>query len=191
MNKEQYLSKLNHHLSKLPQDEIQDILSEIELHFTESHKLNKTDEDIITGLGTPKQLANSFLLEYDIKSLDTNSHWIKHIKMIFKMIGLGFKNLVLLPIFLVIGAFVLSLFIFVFSFYIVGGGLLIAPVIKMIAPMLVSTGGIPLWILPISGILILYFTRTCHKMMNPIAKKLYTFLLKYIKVDLQSIQNLT
>lgn len=190
MNKEQYLSKLNQYLCKLPQEEKHDIISEIELHFTESYKKNRTDEEIIQGLGAPKKLASSFLLEYDINRLGPNDTWLKHLNMIFKMIGLGFKNLILLPVFFAIGTFIFSLFLFVFCLYLLGGLLVITPVVKLIAPMLVNTAGIPIILLPIGGVFILYFTRNCHKMMNLITKKLYTFLLKYIKVDLQTIQNL-
>lgn len=74
MNKKDYIHGLEKQLHGLPENEIKDIISEVETHFIEAIKNNRSEQEIIKALGSPTIMAKSILLEYDINQENHLSH---------------------------------------------------------------------------------------------------------------------
>ncbi|MCH4889997.1 DUF1700 domain-containing protein [Acidaminobacter sp. JC074] len=188
MTKELYIKKLKTYLSKLPKDEMEDIINEVVAHFEEA-KLAGRDENLVaSALGNPKKLANAILLEYDMDQIADSSYKDKFI-VILKIIGIGFKNIIFAPILLTIGSLLLAAFLLVFSFYLTGGLLILTPLFKILTPSLVSTGGIPLMYFPLAGIISLIITRLCHKLLSKGSNASIKYLKKYIRRDLNNLKH--
>ena len=183
MTQELYLDKLRYTLRKLPDNEITDTIREIKIHFHEGLKQNRSEADIINALGNPKLLAQSITLEYDINALKGKNNFLKHLSMIGKLLSLGLKNLFLLPIFAVAALFMLTMYMMVVLFYFAAMLLVIAPILKFIFPWSVNVDPMPIWSIPIIGVVIFYLTRKLHKLINKLSLKLYKFLLRYLKSD--------
>ncbi|HGI1898424.1 TPA: DUF1700 domain-containing protein [Streptococcus agalactiae] len=64
---EKYLSKVDYYLKYMPVTEKTDILSELKSTFFERIKNGQSEESIIAELGTPKELAMSYMGESIIK----------------------------------------------------------------------------------------------------------------------------
>ena len=64
MSKEQFLKELSSHLRKLPDEERKDILFDYEEHFQFGIEEEKTESEIIKGLGSPKVIAKELLAMY-------------------------------------------------------------------------------------------------------------------------------
>lgn len=70
MSKETYLEKLRKNLRPLEQTEIEDIVLEIEQHFSHAYKKGETDQEIIAKLGSPELLATEHLSASFFRPLD-------------------------------------------------------------------------------------------------------------------------
>lgn len=64
MNRENYLRKLRIGLESLPQEELEDILSDYEEHFDIGASKGKTEEEIAKELGNPFEVATSYMSNY-------------------------------------------------------------------------------------------------------------------------------
>jgi uncharacterized membrane protein len=63
MTEQQFLSELELALTRLPTDESNDILSDIKEYFTNGREDGNTGSDIVTSLGTPKEIAEEIMDE--------------------------------------------------------------------------------------------------------------------------------
>lgn len=61
MTRNEYLSKLRSYLSSLREGELREILLDYEEHFNIGREKGKTDDEISTELGSPKEVAESIL----------------------------------------------------------------------------------------------------------------------------------
>jgi len=67
MSRKQFISKLSYHLSALNIEERREIISFYEDRFNNAVYEGKTDEDIISELETPEEIARNVLSEYGIQ----------------------------------------------------------------------------------------------------------------------------
>lgn len=187
MTHETYIKKLKSHLGKLPQGDLDEFISEINIHFQEGIKSGRKEETIAHALGHPKRLAASLLLEYDINQLSENNQSINKFFIIVRMIGIGLKNLIVAPFLLAIGLLVFSGYLLVFSFYLFGGTAMIAPILHAIEPTLVSPGPFPVLGLPIVGLIVLFISKKLHQLLSKYTSGIIAYLIKYVKVDYKKL----
>ena len=187
MNQSLYITKLQNYLKKLPQDDVDEIVHEIEAHFKEAMNSGRTEISIADALGHPKKLANAILLEYDISQLSDKNSLKDKLMIIARIVAIGFKNIIVAPILLAVGLLVFSAFLLVFSFYFLGGALVSAPIINSIAPALVSTGPLHIMTLPVLGIGVLFGTRKLHQLLSKHTSAIISYLIKYVKVDYKKL----
>ncbi len=188
MNKEKYLDELRKNLNGLPLDDIDEAVSDIEEYFDNGIGKGRTEEDISSALGKAKVLALTIKAEYDISTI-TSKHTTSNIFRTFSIfIGLGFVNIILLPLFL-------SVMLVAFSMYLVSGGFFLsgvvcifAPILKFFLPTIVSTGAIPVLAMPLVGALILVISIKFHKAVNITTKLLFKFLLNYFNSNKKIIR---
>lgn len=64
MNRKEYISTLKFNLQGLPIDEVQDILSDYEEHFEIGISKGKSEEEITSELGDPKEVAQGYRSNY-------------------------------------------------------------------------------------------------------------------------------
>jgi len=95
MNKSQFLSEMERHLSRLSIDEKDDILQDYEEYFSIGIEEGKTETEIATSLGSPKQLAKELLANYHIEKMETTTTTRNMFRAVWAVIGLGFVNLVI------------------------------------------------------------------------------------------------
>lgn len=61
MTRQEYLDSLKHELGDLSYNEVNDIVADISEHFDIGAMQNKSDDEIIAGLGSAKELAQDYL----------------------------------------------------------------------------------------------------------------------------------
>lgn len=116
MTKEQFIKQLADGLQKLPEDEREDILQDFHEHFSIGLNEGKSEQAIISSLGSPRKIAREMTATYYVDQVETDDGRSAEniIKATFAVIGLGFFNLVivlgpLLAIFgLIVGGWVMS-----------------------------------------------------------------------------------
>lgn len=187
MTRDNYIKKLQNYLRKLPQSEIEEITYEINMHFEEAIKAGRNEMIVADALGHPKRLASAILLEYDVSQLSSDNTALDKFLLIMRIIGIGFKNIIVAPFLLTIGLIVFSIYLIVFSFYLMGGTFVIAPIIKYIAPAIVSTGPIPLMLYPVIGLIVLLVTKKLHQLLSKYSSGIINYLIKYVKVDYKKL----
>jgi uncharacterized membrane protein len=64
MNRKEYIGRLRTFLQGLPIEEIQDILSDYEEHFDIGISKGKTEEEIASELGDPREVAQGYRANY-------------------------------------------------------------------------------------------------------------------------------
>lgn len=191
MTKQQYLSILKQHLVGLPNDEITEILNDILEHFDTGLASGRSEAEIAEALGSPKLMALGLLTQsgpaLDKSKLQAKGVSVVRLWMIF--IGVGFTNLMILPIFVGIGGVIFGLFVTIMALYFSGGMLIVSPLLEIISESLVSTGPIPVVVLPVFGIGLIYGTRRLHIAFNILAKRLFSYGLKFTKFSWQALQD--
>ncbi|MGE7877606.1 DUF1700 domain-containing protein [Peribacillus muralis] len=95
MNKEQFLKQLNDSLKKLSLEERQDILQDYEEYFAIGMEQGKTDQEISTSLGNPKQISRELLATYHLGQVEQSTSAGNVMRAVWAVIGLGFFNLVI------------------------------------------------------------------------------------------------
>lgn len=111
MNKKQFLEKLHKNLSKLPKEEVEDIMRDFEEYFEIGNERNRTEEEIANSFGDIRMLARQIKAESFIKKAEESTSASNITRAVFTTVGLSFFNLiVVLPVFLVIAAIIIALF---------------------------------------------------------------------------------
>jgi uncharacterized membrane protein len=95
MSKAAFLKELSTSLAKLPAEERLDILQDYEEHFANGLADGKTEEEILTSLGTPNQIAKEILASYHLNKTENNTTTGNVFRAVWAVIGLGFFNLVI------------------------------------------------------------------------------------------------
>lgn len=95
MTKEQFMSTLDKHSTKLPEEEREEVLRDFEEHFAIGYEEGKTDEEIIKGLGSPQQIAKELVATHHLDQMESKSSAGNIIRAVWAVIGLSFFNLVI------------------------------------------------------------------------------------------------
>src|SRR5690625_3562804 len=95
MTKEQFMSILNKHSTRLPEKEREEVMRDFEEHFAIGYEEGKTDEEIIEGLGSPQQIAKELVATYHLGQMESKSSAGNIIRAVWAVIGLSFFNLVI------------------------------------------------------------------------------------------------
>ncbi|WP_047984962.1 HAAS signaling domain-containing protein [Ornithinibacillus californiensis] len=126
MNREQFLSKLNDSLKRLPSSEREEILQDFREHFEIGMSEGKSEEDIASGLGSPQQIAKELVATYRLEQVGETANTGNVLRAVWAVIGLGFFNLVI-----VLGPFV-ALAAIVLSGWVSGLSLVLSPVLYLV-----------------------------------------------------------
>jgi|SRR5690625_1005052 len=95
MTKEQFMSILNKHSTRLPEKEREEVMRDFEEHFAIGYEEGKTDEEIIEGLGSPQQIAKELVATHHLGQMESKSSAGNIIRAVWAVIGLSFFNLVI------------------------------------------------------------------------------------------------
>ena len=95
MTKDQFLTKLEASLKRLPSDERQDIVQDFEEHFTIGLAEGKTEEEISVSLGSPQQIAKEMVATHHVEKVETTATTGNIFRALWAVIGMGFFNLVI------------------------------------------------------------------------------------------------
>lgn len=106
MDKKTYLTILRNELKKVGVAEIDDIINEYTDHFDSKQKLGKTEEEIANKLASPEYIAKEYAQSIDPKN--TNPNYGK----ITMTIGLGFIDIIMVMILIVLIGWVIVLGVF-------------------------------------------------------------------------------
>lgn len=126
MTKEQFLSKLDASLNKLPSQEKQDILQDFEEHFAMGLAEGKTEEQIAESLGSPQQIAKDLIATYHVEKVEATATTANIFRAVWAVIGLGFFNLVI-----VLGPFI-ALVALIVAGWTVAGAFIVSPLLVII-----------------------------------------------------------
>lgn len=126
MTKEEFFSKLEGSLKKLPTEERQDILQDFEEHFAIGLEEGKTEEEITASLGSPHQIAKDMVATYHLEKAGDTASTGNIIRAVWAVIGLGFFNLVI-----VLGPFI-GIVAIMIAGWTVGISFLATPVLVLI-----------------------------------------------------------
>lgn len=125
MTKEQFLQVLDEQLRKLPNDERQEIMRDYEEYFEAAKVEGKTEQDILTALGSPKQIAKELLATYYVEEMEKSPSTSNIVRAMWAGIGLGFLNLVFIlgPFLGIVGA--------LFGFWVAGLSIIMSPLLLL------------------------------------------------------------
>ncbi|WP_043934731.1 DUF1700 domain-containing protein [Bacillus sp. EB01] len=126
MTKKQFLTILNASLKRLPSDERQDILQDIEEYFEIGLGEGKTEEQLAASLGSPQQIAKELVATYRVEKVEETATAGNIFRAVWAVIGLGFFNLVI-----VLGPFV-ALVGIIIAGWLVGVSFVASPILVLI-----------------------------------------------------------
>jgi uncharacterized membrane protein len=165
VNKKTYLNDLAEELKSLPLHEQREVLEDYEEHFNMAKESGRSDEDIISGLGSPKKIAKELLAQSEISRAEEDPSLSSVTRAVFATLGLGLFNLIF-----VLAPFIVLILIPV-VLIIISGALLLSPFLLLIQDELTVTFLKEIFlILGLIGIGLLFFaaafkaTRVVYKM---------------------------
>lgn len=188
MNKQEFMGRLSHALSNMPEEEKKDILYDYEEHFAVAMEKGKTEEEAAGELGDPEDIVKYYRANAAINRAETNKS-VKHItSAVFSVIGLGLINLIFIlgPYLGIVGAltgFFAAAIALAFSGVIGMIAAVFAPVFPEIISMPVNQGAAIFAMLGLACLGVLMFIGCCY-----LAKGLYIVTLRYLKFNLRIIQ---
>lgn len=178
MNKKKYLNDLAEELKSLPLHEQREVLEDYEEHFNMAQESGRTDEDIISGLGSPKKIAKELLAQSEISRAEENPSLSSVTRAVFATLGLGLFNLIF-----VLAPFIVLILIPV-VLIIVSGALLISPFLLLIQDGLTATFLKEIFlILGLIGVGLLFFAGALKA-----SRVVYKLTLSYLTFNLKIIR---
>src|SRR5688572_6108818 len=98
MGRDEYLSELARHLTKLPEDARRDVLADYAEHFASGREAGKDDAEIARALGTPRHVAAACHADLMVARAEAESRpgpkaW-SLARATLAVVGLGFFNCV-------------------------------------------------------------------------------------------------
>lgn len=109
MNRIEFISKLDNSLKGISYEDKKEIIYDYEEHFTVGIEQGKTEDEIANDLGDPKFIAKQFRNDYFIKRAENNKSASNLMNAIFASVGVGFLNLLLLPLIIAAACILFSL----------------------------------------------------------------------------------
>lgn len=192
MNKNDFLKELSILLNNLPSDEKQEILFDYQEHFSIGLEEGKSEEEIISGLGSPKSIARQYTANFIVNQAEANPSTTNVLRAIFATLVLGFFNLVFVlgPFLGVVGALI-GLFGASIGITIAGiavfSGVAFEPILSSYMYMPVAfTSNTPATIflgIGLASLGLLFTIGNCY-----LAKWLYILTIRYLKFNLRIIR---
>lgn len=119
MNRNEFIGKLDSYLKGIAEDDKKEIIYDYEEHFIIGIEQGKTENEIAEALGDPIFIAKQFRNNYFIKKAETETSTRNMAGAVFASVGVGFMNLLLVPL-IIAAACVLA------ALLLAGGGILIS-----------------------------------------------------------------
>jgi uncharacterized membrane protein len=94
MSKQQFLQELNDGLKEIPETERVDILRDYEEYFQAGAENGKTEQEILDGLGSAKQIAKELRAAYHLGTVREKPNVANLLRATFALISLTLFNLV-------------------------------------------------------------------------------------------------
>lgn len=91
MTEQQFLNELEMALTRLPSDERNDILQDIKEYFTSGREDGKSDGEIASSLGSPKEIAEELLTNYVPEKAEIDNKLIKITDNSFTKVAMNIK----------------------------------------------------------------------------------------------------
>lgn len=184
MNKEQYIRQLNNRLKGIPACDRDEVINDVKDYFKEGIRNGRSEEEIARALGNPYIFATTIKMEYSTKPNTSMSGMKNSINVLFLILGLGFVNIMLLPVFFTVGLLLLCLYMIIGSFYFSGVVIGIVGIIKSFYPTFhvsyITVPDIHPSLIVGIGILMVVIAYLVQLVAVPLSKKCYKFLLKYL-----------
>lgn len=132
MKKKTFIKHLRNELSSLPEQEVNDIITDYEEYFSEGKAHKRSEDDIAEGLGDPKKLAKQLKAEYHIKAAKEHANVRNITKAILASISLGLFNLIIVlgPVLAVMAVFI-ALYATTLSLWIASIAVFVASIVIM------------------------------------------------------------
>jgi uncharacterized membrane protein len=110
MDKREFLARLERGLSGMPADERDDIVADYDSHFEEARRAGREEQEVADALGDPSRLAKEIRAEAGIRRWEREKSPQSLAGAVLALVGLAAVDVVvLLPLLLWIGLFVLIL----------------------------------------------------------------------------------
>lgn len=102
MSRDAFLNTLRRGLGGLPDNEIEDIISDYSAHFAESESRGRSEAEVVSALGDPARIARELRADIGLKRLETHWSFSNLIAAAMALAGLAIVDLlVLLPLLIV------------------------------------------------------------------------------------------
>lgn len=95
MTKEQFLTKLEAALRKLPPVEREEIMQDIREHFIIAQEEGKSEAEIIAALGSPEHIGKEMVATYHVDKMEADVTAGNVFRAIWAVIGLGLFNVII------------------------------------------------------------------------------------------------
>ena len=110
MNRSAFLARLREGLTGLAQEDIDELISDYEAHFTEGAAARRSDDDVARALGDPNRLARELRAEAGFRKWEAKPSPSNYMAAIIALVGLiAFDFIFLLPILLAVGGILLGI----------------------------------------------------------------------------------
>jgi len=122
MNRAMFLSELRMGLSGLPQNEIDETVTDYEAHFSEGMAAGRSEAAIASALGDPARLARELRAEAGFKRWETERSAGSLFGAVIALLGLATLDLIfLIPFVCVVGAILLGMLVAAIALFFAGG----------------------------------------------------------------------
>ncbi|RZT23392.1 HAAS signaling domain-containing protein [Fictibacillus sp. BK138] len=178
MDKKTYLNELAKEIKSLPLHEQKEVLEDYEEHFNMAQESGRSDEDIISGLGSPRKIAKELLAHSEITRAEEDPSLSSVTRAVFATLGLGLFNLIF-----VLAPFIVLILIPV-VLVIVSGALLVSPFLLLFQDGLTATFLKEVFlILGLIGLGLLFFAGALKA-----SRVVYKMTLSYLSFNLRIIR---
>lgn len=144
MTKEEYLNTLYQRLRGMSESEKRDIVAEYENHFIEGLHDGKSEQEIISMLGSPKEMARSINAENAVNHAEESKNTSNIAQAMLTVLGLSILNFILItgPLMVIFGillsivltsiAFLITPFALVYQYYFLAEGILVEDIFAVV-----------------------------------------------------------
>ena len=186
LNKNQFFKEFKEELKQLPKEDFDSIIEDFEEHFEIGLSKGRNEKEIAESLGTPNTIAKHAKAYFLVKRAEEKSSLINFLRAIYATIGLGFFNLIFIPV-------LIGVSFLLFGFFLAAGAIVFAGIASIVSPFIapyiesISLGGInPIAVFflgfGITAFGLLFFIANGY-----IVRWFYNIIIKYLKVNIKII----
>jgi len=96
MNRATFMMQLRRGLAGLPQNEIEDICADYEIHFTDGAAHGRSEDDVAAALGDPSRLARELRAEVGFKRWEQDRNAGNFLGVVLALLGLATIDIIFL-----------------------------------------------------------------------------------------------